>query len=193
MDQQTPDTQSETSRTAQPSFFPAQHHAPVPSAGQPDLAKRFVAVLIDGIIAAVVYSVLSKVFGLVLGGGVIGFMVGNLVGSTAALAFYLSRDVVLQGRSPGKKVMGLNVRNAAGGAITPIESAKRNVTLSLGWVGSVIMTIPILGTIVGGLVALAGGLLALYECYLVITHQPRLGDNIAGTHVVVDGAPAVAV
>jgi len=34
---------------------------------------------------------------------------------------------------------------------------------------------------------------ALYECYLVITHQPRAGDGIAGTHVVVEGTPAIAL
>lgn len=193
MDQQTPGAQSETSRPAQPSYAPAPHHAPLPATGQPDLVKRFVAVLIDGIIAAAVYTIISRIFGVVLGGGVFAALTGNLLGSLAALAFYLGRDVALQGRSPGKKVMGLNVATASGAPITPIESAKRNITLSAGWIASVVMTVPILGWILGALIAFGGGLVALYECYLVITNQPRLGDKIAGTHVVVDGAPAVAL
>jgi uncharacterized RDD family membrane protein YckC len=120
-------------------------------------------------------------------------MVGNFVGSAAALAFYLARDVAYQGRSPGKKVMGLNVATASGAPVTVHDSIKRNLTLSISWVGMLIMTIPILGTILGGLVAMAGGLVALYEAFLVITHQPRVGDRIAGTHVVVEGNPAVAL
>ncbi|HEU4454948.1 MAG TPA: RDD family protein [Longimicrobium sp.] len=193
MDPQTPGTQSETGSSPQQAYTPVQHHAPAAASGQPDLAKRAIAVVIDGVIAAAIYTVLSRVFGMVLGGSLVGWMVGNFVGSAAALAFYLARDVAYQGRSPGKKVMGLNVATASGGPITPQESIKRNLTLSISWVGALIMTIPILGTIVGSLVSLVGAVVALYEIYLVVTHQQRVGDKIAGTHVVVDGTPAVAL
>jgi uncharacterized RDD family membrane protein YckC len=193
MDQQTPGTQSETGSSPQQAYTPVQHHTPAAVSGQPDLAKRAIAVVIDGVIAAAIYTVLARVFGMVLGGGLVAWMVGNFVGSAAALGFYLARDVAYQGRSPGKKVMGLNVATASGGPITAQDSIKRNLTLSISWVGMLIMTIPVLGTIVGGLVATAGGLVGLYEAYLVVTHQQRVGDKIAGTHVVVDGTPAVAL
>jgi len=193
MDQQTPGTHSETGSAPQQPYAPVHHHTPVPTPGQPDTVKRAIAVIIDGVIAAAVYTVLSRVFGAVLGGGVLGWMVGNFVGSAAALAFYLARDVAYQGRSPGKKVMGLNVATASGAPITAQDSVKRNLTLSISWVGMLIMTIPILGTIVGGVVSMAGGVVGLYECYLVITNQPRVGDKIAGTHVVQDGTPAIAI
>ena len=53
MDQQTPGTQSETGSAPQQAYTPVHHHTPVPAPGQPDLAKRAIAVLIDGAIAAV--------------------------------------------------------------------------------------------------------------------------------------------
>ncbi len=41
--------------------------------------------------------------------------------------------------------------------------------------------------------SVAGGLVGLNECDLVITNQERVGDRIAGTHVVVEGTPAIAI
>lgn len=180
MDQQTPGAQSEASRSAQPAYTPAPHHAPLPSAGQPDLAKRVVAVLIDCVAIAVIAWAVS--------------IVSPLLGAVAGLAALLLRDVAVQGRSPGKKVMGLNVRTASGGPITPIESIKRNATLGVGQVGSIIAAaIPLLGLLPALPLWGIGFLLGVYEIYLVVTNQPRLGDKLAGTHVVVDGAPAIAI
>ena len=180
MDQQTPGAQSEAGRTAQPSYFPAQHHAPVPSTGQPDLVKRAVAVIIDAVLVAIV-------------GGVVG-IVSGVLGAAVGLAAWLLRDVALQGRSPGKKVMGLNVATASGAPVTPIDSIKRNATLAVGQLGSLIAAaIPLLGLLPAFPLWGIGFLLGVYELYLVVTNQPRLGDKLAGTHVVVDGSPAVAI
>lgn len=193
MDQQTPGTQSETGSSPQQAYTPVQHHAPFPAAGQPDTVKRAVAVIIDGVIAGAAYTIISKVFGIALGSGLIGLLVGNLVGGLAALAFMLARDVAYQGRSPGKKVMGLNVATASGGPITAQDSIKRNLTISAGYLIAPLMSIPILGWIAAPIVGLAATAIGIYECYLVATNQQRVGDKIAGTHVVVDGTPAIAL
>jgi uncharacterized RDD family membrane protein YckC len=193
MDQQTPGTQSETGSAPQQSYAPVHHHTPVPAPGQPDVAKRAIAVIIDGVIASVAYTVISKVFGIALGSGLIGLLVGNLAGGLAALGFMLARDVAYQGRSPGKKVMGLNVATASGAPITAQDSIKRNLTVSAGYLVAPLMSIPILGWIAAPIVGLAATAIGIYECYLVLTHQTRVGDKIAGTHVVAEGAPAIAL
>lgn len=194
MDQQTPGAQSETGSTPQQGYTPVYHGTPVPApGGQPDMVKRAVALVIDSAIVGVAYFVIAMVGGILsLGSGFLGALVIS-AGAAAATAGILLRDVALQGRSPGKKIMGLGVATVSGGPITPAESVKRNATLAVGMAGGIVGFIPIVGPLIAMVASLAGLGLFAYEAYLVITHQPRLGDKIAGTHVVVDGTPAVAI
>lgn len=186
------DPQNQGSRFETPSSGPAypppaySQGQPVPSA-QPDLAKRVIAAFIDFLVIGMVVGVLNVVFALVLG------RLGMLAVGLAGTAAVLLRDVALQGRSLGKKLMGLNVANAAGGQITAEQSVKRNSTLCLGMLSMAVRAIPVVGLPVSMLVSLAGFAAAVYELYLVATGKPRLGDQIAGTHVVVDGQAAIAV
>lgn len=193
MDQQTPGTQSDTGSAPQQAYTPAHHHTPVPASGQPDTVKRAIALVIDSAIIGVAYFVVAVVGGIVaVGSGFLGALIVS-AGAAAATAGILLRDVALQGRSPGKKIMGLGVATASGGAITPAESVKRNATLAVGMAGGIVGFIPILGALIGLVASLAGLALFVYEAYLVFTHQTRLGDKIAGTHVVAEGTPAIAI
>lgn len=164
----------------QPSQPPAYGYAPPPPApqGAPDKVKRFLAVFIDGIIVAVISGILGAIVPIL--GGVVG------------LALYLARDAALDGQSPGKKIMGLRAVTASGGKVTINESVLRNATLSIAYLWQIFNAVPLLGLLTTPIL-LVGGLVSLYECFLVLTDKPRLGDNIAHTHVITEGAqPAVA-
>ena len=187
------DPQNQGSRSESPSSGPAypppmyaQQAQPV-AGGQPDLVKRGIAAFIDFAVISVLYFVVVMVLGIALGG------LGALVAGLVAFAAVLARDVALQGRSLGKKIMGLNVANASGGAITVEQSARRNITLSLGYLSMAARVLPIVGWPLYALLSLAGFGLGCYELYLVATGKPRLGDQIAGTHVVVEGQAAIAL
>ena len=180
MEERTPETQQA------PPPAPAEvHHrtfvqpaaAPplaAPLAGQPVYVKRAVAVIIDGLIV-----------------GVIGRF--TIIGAVLALVAWLVRDVVWDGNSPGKKLVGLRAVAEGGRRLTPAESVLRNAPLALGYVGVVLTHLTILGAILSLPVFALSFLLGLAECYFVITGQPRLGDRLAKTHVVDEQAqPAVA-
>ncbi|HET7462821.1 MAG TPA: RDD family protein [Longimicrobium sp.] len=186
MDPQNQGTRPETQ--AGPGYPPPVYAQAQPLAGtQPDIVKRGLACFIDFCIAGAVYWVVLIALGIVLGR--LGAMAAGLAGFVAVLG----RDVALQGRSPGKKIFGLAAVNASGGPITVEQSARRNITLSLGMLSLAVRPVPVLGFILSGLLSLGGLLLSLYEIYLVATNKPRLGDQLAGTHVVVAGQPAIAV
>jgi len=188
MDHQHPSQPSHTPghppRTEQPA--PGHPYA-VASVAGPDIVKRGLALLIDSVIVGVVYGVLVVALGLPLG------WIGSLVAAAVAAAAVLVRDVVLEGRSPGKKILGLAAVGPDGAPVTLQQSVMRNSTLALGYANAAISAIPFLGllSIPLGLVVLAAG---VYEVYLVATNQPRLGDKLAGgTRVVFQGQPAVAL
>jgi uncharacterized RDD family membrane protein YckC len=164
---------------SQPANPPAYGYAPPPPVVQaaPDKVKRFVAVLIDGILVGVVAGILGAIV--------------PILGAAAGLALYLARDVALGGQSPGKKIMGLRAVTASGGTVSINESVMRNLTLSLGSIGQLVAAIPFLGLIAIP-IYLVGAVVGLYECYLVLTDQPRLGDKIAGTRVITERAQPVA-
>ena len=187
------DPQNQGSRFETPSSGPAYPppmyaQPPQPVAGaQPDIAKRAIAAVIDFVGIGFIVGVLNVVLGIALGR--FGLLAVGLAGTAAVLL----RDVALQGRSPGKKIMGLNVANAAGGPITAEQSVKRNSTLALGMLGSAVSVIPILGWLAAIALWCAALAASCYELYLVATGKPRLGDQIAGTHVVLDGQAAIAL
>ncbi len=130
-----------------------------------DLVKRFVAVVIDGL--------LSGIIGLVP-------VVGGLVGA----AYMLLRDGLeldfMDGRSLGKKVMKLRPVRLDGGPMDIATSVKRNIPFAIG---PVIMIIPILGWILGPIISL---IIGLVESVLVLTDSEgrRMGDKLADTMVI---------
>ncbi|MEM0961242.1 MAG: RDD family protein [Bacteroidota bacterium] len=154
-----------------------------------DLVKRFLAALIDGLIAGAIAFVFG-LFGTLMGG------IGTLIGA----AYYLVRDGLetpyTDGRSFGKKVIGLRAVRLDGGTVDMETSIKRNWTLAVPSIISGIASV-LLGlgplAILGVLVALVGGLaglLALVEGVLVIIDSDgrRIGDKTGGTQVVEDAA-----
>ena len=154
---------------------PAESAAPEPdaaTAGKPDTVKRFLAMLIDGIIAAVLGAVV----------GAISSVLGSIVGA----AYYVIRDGLdidfMKHRSLGKKVMKLSVVRLDGKPMDLQASVKRNWMFGFGAVYS----IPILGLIVLLVVGLPALCIGLYECYKVLTDKEgrRWGDELAGTKVI---------
>jgi uncharacterized RDD family membrane protein YckC len=136
-----------------------------------DLAKRFIAALIDGVIAAVVSFI-------------------PLVGSIAGAAYMLLRDGLelefMDGRSVGKKVMKLRPITNDGSKMTIEKSIRRNWMFALGAFNGILLFIPILGWLLIIVLSIAGLLIGLFEVFKVLTDAEgrRIGDNMAGTKVV---------
>lgn len=107
-----------------------------------------------------------------------------IVGALAGAAYMLVRDGLevdfMDRRSLGKKVMKLRPVRLDGQPMDIGASAKRNIPFAIG---PVIMIIPILGWILGPIVALAIGII---EIVLVLTDAEgrRLGDKWAETKVI---------
>jgi uncharacterized RDD family membrane protein YckC len=187
MDPQNQGTRFETPSSG-PAYPPQAYSQAQPAtAGQPDLVKRLIASVIDFAVIGFVMGILNVVFAIALG------RFGMMAVGLGGLAAVLLRDVAVQGRSLGKKLMGLNVVNAAGGPITPEQSIRRNSTLSLGMLGAAISPVPLVGWLIGAVLSLAAFGAAAYELYLVATGKPRFGDQLAGTHVVAEGQAAIAL
>lgn len=136
-----------------------------------DLAKRFIAAVIDAVIAAV-----------------LGFI--PLVGSIAGAAYMLLRDGLeldfMDGRSIGKKVMKLRPVTSDGSKMTIEKSIRRNWMFGLGAFHGILLFIPILGWLLMIILSIVGLLIGLFEIFKVLTDSEgrRLGDNMAGTKVV---------
>ncbi len=136
-----------------------------------DLVKRFLAALIDGVIASVP--------------GVIP-VIGPIVGAAYiltkdAVVYELTQNEDFRNRSIGKKIMNLEVALVGGeGTIDWAISIKRNIPLAIGMV---IAIIPIVGWILGAIAALIIGAI---EIILVLTDASgrRLGDKFGETQVI---------
>lgn len=130
-----------------------------------------IAAVIDGILAAGVSLI-----------PVVGGIVGGL--------YILLRDGLglefMDKRSIGKKLMKLRPVRLDGQPMDPVSSAKRNLPLCVGAVGSVFLVIPLLGWIVALLFAAIGLAIAAFELVLVLTDAEgrRMGDKLAETKVV---------
>ncbi len=138
--------------------------------------KRFVAALIDSLVAWIPARVIP--------------MIGGLIGAAYmltkdALVFELTKDAQWKNRSIGKKLMGLQVVSVEGRDVDMALSVRRNVIFAIGPVLSVV---PVLGWVVGGVV---GGVLGLIECLLVLADPSgrRLGDKLADTQVIATEEP----
>jgi uncharacterized RDD family membrane protein YckC len=143
---------------------------PTATAAKADLTKRFIAALIDGVI-----------------NGLLSFLVGlaiPFVGGILGAAYVLLKDGLdvefMDKRSIGKKLMKLRPIRLDGGMMDINTSIMRNWPLAIG---SIISIIPILGWVLGPLIA---AVFSIVELVLVLTDPEgrRLGDKLAGTKVI---------
>ncbi len=135
-----------------------------------DFMPRFLAALIDGVIAWV--PVVIPVVGAIVSAAYLLLKDG--------IMYQITKDNQWKNKSIGKKLMKLEVERLDGGDVDLMTSAKRNIPLSIG---SFIAIIPILGWLVGPFIALVA---AVIELILVITDKDgcRLGDRLANTRVI---------
>lgn len=144
---------------------------PPPPALKADLGKRFIAALIDGLLA---------------GGVSIIPVIGGIIGG----AYILLRDGLelefMDRRSIGKKLMKLRPLRLDGQAMDIETSIKRNLPLCIGAVGSIFWIIPILGWILAILLGVVGLVVGIIELVMVLTDPEgrRMGDKFAGTRVI---------
>lgn len=159
---------------------PSESPTPEPdaaAAGKPDAVTRFVAQLIDGLIAGGVFTVLIA--------GTSFSTIGYLLGLLLAGGYFLVRDGLdvdfMKQRSLGKKVMKLRPVRLDGNPMDLETSIKRNWMFGASYFGS----LPFLGFL-SSLIGLAVGIVILYECYKVLTDKGgrRWGDELAGTQVI---------
>lgn len=139
-----------------------------------DLVKRVLASLVDGAVAWVISFV-----------PIIGALVGTAYTLTKdAIMFEVTKQGEWQNRSLGKKLFNLEVTARDGGNVDLMTSVKRNIPLALG---TLLMIVPVIGWVVGPLVALVFGII---EIVLVVTDKRgvRMGDRWAGTQVVESAA-----
>jgi uncharacterized RDD family membrane protein YckC len=121
----------------------------------------------------------------------------SLLTCVVVLAYVLLRDILGGDRSIGKKIQQIRVVNTYGGAITLVESVKRNALFGIGLVagiiGSFFQMIPFFACIAfcmgGPLVALASlaSVAAVAVELVKILQEPagvRFGDQFAKTRVV---------
>ncbi len=156
-----------------------------------DLVKRFLAALIDGLIAGAIGWVFG-LFGTVMSG------IGTLVGA----GYILTRDGLespyTDGRSVGKKIIGLRPVRLDGGPMTIETSVRRNWTLGaagvVSGIGTVLIGLGPLALLGVPVLILSGliGLLGLVEAIMVVVNEEgrRIGDKTGGTQVV-EEAPVV--
>jgi len=141
----------------------------VPS-GKADLGKRFIAAIIDAVIAIV-----------------IGFI--PIVGGFVAAAYWLLRDGLdvdfMDHRSLGKKLMKLRPVTLDGRQLDMMESAKRNWMFALGGVAQM-LAFTIVGLIIAIPLAMVAFGLGLVEMILVLVDSEgrRMGDKMAKTMVI---------
>jgi uncharacterized RDD family membrane protein YckC len=167
--------------------------------------KRLIAAVIDiavciGVVFGVTILSLGVQFALGFASGTAAGVAGrlfNLLASLAVFAYILGRDVLLQGRSLGKKTQDLKVVGASGGPVTLEESARRNALFgigsTLGAVAATLQLVPCLGDAVTCLLMplwvlgiLFSFVAAIVEIVMIIQDPAgiRMGDKFARTRVV---------
>lgn len=139
--------------------------------GKADIGKRFIAMLID--------YVLAFVIGLIP-------LVGGLIGA----GYMMVRDGLdidfMDKRSLGKKLMKLRPVRLDGQPMDISTSLQRNWMWGIGAIITLLLYIPIIGWIlipVVGLIALGIGIFEIYKV-LTDTEGRRWGDTMGGTKVI---------
>ncbi len=140
-------------------------------AGKAELSKRFVAIVIDSVIAVLV--------------GLIPW-----IGGIIAAAYLVLRDGMelefMDNRSVGKKLMKLRPVTADGGKVDMMISVRRNWMFGFGGIMAFLVFIPILGWLLMIPVGLLGMVFGVIELIKVVTQEDgrRFGDVWANTKVV---------
>lgn len=126
-----------------------------------ELVPRFLAALVDGVLA-----------------GVVGFI--PVVGAIIGAVYMLFKDGLFEGQSLGKKVLKLQVVTLDNEKADFVISAKRNAIFALPLA---IMIIPILGWLVAPFIALA---ILIVEVIKIVNDSKgcRFGDEWAKTQVI---------
>ncbi|HAK55876.1 MAG TPA: RDD family protein [Acidobacteria bacterium] len=146
---------------------------PPPGAGdapKAELGKRFVAAIIDAVIAVVV-----------------GFI--PLVGGLAATAYWLVRDGMdldfMDRRSIGKRLVKIRPVRLDGAPMDVATSMKRNWMFALGGIAQ-LLAFTIIGLFVAIPLFLVAFVIGIVEIVLVVVDPDsrRLGDKLAVTRVV---------
>jgi uncharacterized RDD family membrane protein YckC len=142
---------------------------PAPAA-KADAPRRLAAAAIDGLLALALYRV-------------------PYVGPPLAALYLLLRDgvelPVVERRSVGKKLVGLRVIRQDGRETDVSSAVVRNLTIA---VAPVLPLVPV----VGWIAPYVWFLVAVVEVVMYFSdgEGQRLGDRMAGTHVIVDPAAA---
>ncbi|BAS29313.1 RDD family protein [Limnochorda pilosa] len=137
-----------------------------------DLIRRFVAAVLDGVVAGVLNLAIPLLGGL-LGAAYILFK--------DALPYEVTRNRAYANQSIGKRAAGLEVALLEGhGPMSWGLSAQRNWPLAIG---AVLGAIPLAGWVLGPVL---GSLIGLVEALLIVIDPDgrRLGDRMAETQVV---------
>ena len=166
-----PASEQATSGSEIPQVRPqASSSTPDPSAATPgkaDLGKRFIAMLIDGILAAAVSMI-------------------PLVGWLVAGAYMVVRDGLeidfMDRRSLGKKIMKLRPVRLDGQPMDIEASARRNWMWAIGYLAA----LPIIGWILSPIIGLIALGIGIFEIYKVVSDDEgrRWGDEMGGTKVI---------
>jgi len=170
-------TQPEEQPAPPPTYSPVPPPVSEPvgapaAAARPDVVKRAIAAIIDGAIA-----------------GLLGRFV-PVVGWIVSLLYILLRDgfefEFMDGRSLGKRLIGLRPVRLDGGKMDLATSVRRNWTLCLGSLASFLLVIPFLGWLLYIPALIAAAVLGIIELVRVFTDPEgrRLGDTLAGTKVI---------
>ncbi|MEJ2668415.1 MAG: RDD family protein, partial [Deinococcales bacterium] len=136
-----------------------------------DVTRRFLALVIDIVIAAIL--------------SVIPYL-GNLL----AAAYLLLRDgfdfAFMDHRSVGKRLMRLRPVCDDGSPVTLEVSARRNWPLAVMSLALFLGVVPVLGFVIRPLGAAAGIILVVLEGYFAFNdeHGLRWGDGLAGTRII---------
>jgi len=137
----------------------------------PDKLTRFLALLIDSVVAGVLSAVP---------------LVGGLIGA----AYFVVRDGLdldfMNERSIGKHLMDLRIKRLDGQSMDIEASVRRNWMWGIGPVSSVVAGFPLFGPLFSIALGLLGTVVGLYEAYRVLTREDgrRWGDELADTQVV---------
>lgn len=94
------------------------------------------------------------------------------------LMFAVTKQDAWKNRSPGKRLLNLEIVSESGATIDLFLSAKRNLSLVVG----ALLELTILASAIAGI---AGAVIGLIELYLIVTDRDgrRLGDQWAQTQV----------
>jgi len=126
--------------------------------GKADIFNRLVAKVIDIMIAVALSEVLPP------------------VGFFAGLFYLLIADAFFDGRSIGKRLVGLRTTTARGAPCTFKDSTLRNLTVAFGYI---LFFIPYIGWLLAVIIYLLEGLVMVGN-----EKGLRIGDELAKTYVV---------